>query len=213
MDRRGPLRVGLALVVVLGGCVACGGDPAGPEAARSPSGPSVTASDPATPTPTPTTPAPAASTPAARPDASADLAAFVAAATALDAQLRATAPLVGAAVRAETVVVEESTAAAVLALDVLPVRESIPDGISDDVLRPVMVVYTGLVSRVRAMAGFTYAGTYPRTVDAADLAEGAWADETEGARMVACLANGSEPARRFDRDLAAVRAAAAAAPR
>ncbi|MGN8244230.1 hypothetical protein ACTHAM_001130 [Cellulomonas soli] len=130
-----------------------------------------------------------------------DLRPFLTAAQELDTRVRATAPLVSASVHDTEVLVEQSTAEAVRALDVDAVAATIPDGVSDDLLAPVLVVYSELVSRVRAMSGFGYAGTYARDAESSD-----------GEQMVACLTNGSEAARRFAGDLAAVRAAAEAAP-
>jgi hypothetical protein len=92
--------------------------------------------------------------------------------------------------------ISADVADAVGAADPDTVAATIPAGLPPDLLQSVILVYSDLVSRRAAMQSFAFAG--PSVVDEAGLR--------------AELSNGHEAATRFDTDLAAARALAAAAP-
>ncbi|HEX5333611.1 MAG TPA: hypothetical protein VFW79_13290 [Cellulomonas sp.] len=192
--------VGTSLAVVLSlGVGACSGSP--PASTPAPAPTTTTATAELTPAPTPmpsVTAEPTAS-------ALADLAAFIDAAREVDLRLHAATPLINATITTDTVVVDEATASAVRAIDLSAVASTIPAGMPPELMRQVLTAYSDLVSRTLAVSRFRYADrTYSRVP--ADGAMG----PAEGEEMVACLANGSPAAHRFDADLAAVVSTAAA---
>lgn len=197
MSVQSRLRVGI-VVVVLGGCVACSGHPS-----AAPPSPSVTTSADASSTDATEPAADGEEGASAAPSARDDLGPFLEAARSLDADLRSVALLVSSSVTESDVVVSESTADAVRGLDLAAVASTIPAGLPEDLLQPVLAVYSDLVSRTWAMTGFQTAGTYARTPGADD--------DSEGDAMVECLTNGSAAARQLEGDVAAVETAAAGA--
>lgn len=165
------------------------------------------------PSPVPATPpgAPLASPPTVAPGGNAsalgDLAAFVGAARELDGRLHTAASLVDGTVRADVVVVDQRTAAAVQGLTLSALTSAVPPGLPPALMRRVLTTFSDLASRVASMSRFRYADrTYSRNTAGDPTAP------NDGAEMVACLANGSEAAHRFDGDLAAVVALAASTP-
>lgn len=129
------------------------------------------------------------------------LTAFVAAARVADARLHEAALLVNGAVRREELVVDSSTVAAVAASDPAPVRDLIPAGMPTPLVRAALLVYSDLSSRHAAMSHVRSVGTYPLAPSEEERRLGV---ETEGARSIRCLSNGSEAATRFDGDLEAL---------
>jgi hypothetical protein len=140
-----------------------------------------TAGSPASPTPT----APSGTV------ASVALEPFLAAASTMDGQLRDAARAINAA-GPPWGVVGDDVAGLVRAAAPGPVADAIPAGLPPDLLRPVVLVYSDLMSRRSAMSGFTL------TSDAID-----------DALALEELGNGHEAAQAFDDDLAAVRRTAA----
>jgi hypothetical protein len=125
---------------------------------------------------------------------------FFAAAATLDQQLTTAA----AAINATGPPWEEITgdvARTVRAADLRPVSRAIPAGLSHDLQQSVILVLSDLASRRYAMQGFATAGP----VDPDDVNS----DRTN-AQLLADLQNGHAAAARFDGDLAAARALAAA---
>ena len=190
------MRRGMCLALVLGVC-GCTGAPAPSTTAQSATTSATpAATSAATPTPTPTamptatTTAAATATPTATASAADDLAAFVTTARAADTRLRHAAVAVNGAVRATSLVVDDRTAQAVKASSPSAVAAAIPAGMPPKLLRAVLLAYSDLVSRNRAMRSFWTAGTYPRDP---------LYDDT-----MRCLANGPPAKARFGADLAAV---------
>ncbi|HEY8543663.1 MAG TPA: hypothetical protein VIL36_01400, partial [Acidimicrobiales bacterium] len=90
--------------------------------------------------------------------------------------------------------VPASVAEKVTAADVTAVARTVPAGLPPDLLEATILVYSDLVSRRGALQGFAHAGPAAPT------------DE-----LLSALRNGHAAAERFDDDLAALRARAAAA--
>ncbi|HWL35564.1 MAG TPA: hypothetical protein VNQ77_05170 [Frankiaceae bacterium] len=156
---------------------ACGTEPSSPGASPAPS---------ASQTPSATTPA----------GALPGLAPFLAAARAVDARLAAAARLVNGGVTATTMAFDARTVAAVRAADPAPALAAVPAGLDPPLLQGVLTVYSGLVSRHRAMATVRV-GTFPRA-------------GTDAAEILRCLRNGHAAAARFAGDVRAVEGLAAA---
>ena len=130
------------------------------------------------------------------PTAADDLASFFDAAANADTQLRAAAASINAHLGPDTITVDQTASDAMAASDTGKVAARIPAGLSPALLRPVLLVYSDLVSRNRAL---TCVGMQLRTVPRSELPPD-------------CLAYGGPAAARFAADLAALRSAAAAAP-
>jgi hypothetical protein len=158
--------------------------------------PSTTTSANADPTTTAdrtTTEAP--TTTAVQPSAVEPLEPFLAAAATLDAQLQEAATAINGGGPPWTGVTQQM-ADAVQAADIGPVATAVPAGLPHDLLQKVVLVYSDLSSRRRAMESFSSAPDFPyRPID--PLAE---------------LANGHAAAVRFDDDLAALRTLAESTP-
>jgi hypothetical protein len=141
------------------------------------------------------------------PSATNDLAAYFAAATALDQRLRAAAAAVNGAIGTNEITISQSTIDAVKAADPSAAAREIPAGLPPDVLLPVLTVQSDLVSRFYAFRGFSVAqiGTIPRvnptpgSLSSADY-------------LLTCLGSGAEAASSFPADMAAARIAASKAP-
>jgi hypothetical protein len=134
-----------------------------------------------------TSPSASPSTPA---NALPDLAPFLAKARLVDELLATAAGRINAGVGADRVTFDARTVAAVRAADPSPVLDAIPPGAGPALLRSVLTVYSGLVSRHKAMASVRV-GTFDR----------ASADARE---ILRCLGNGHAAAARFPADLRAV---------
>ena len=162
---------------------------------------------PSTASPTASTASPTASTasPTTTVTAEGALVEFADAARAADARLRHAAELINGSIRPDAIVVDERTAAAVLATDPSPVAAAIPAGMPPRLLLPVLTVYSDLVSRSAAMGFFKIAKTYPR-------ASSAGQGFPDAAFVLGCLKHGAPAAHRFGADLAAVSAAARSTP-
>src|SRR5262245_36353383 len=122
------------------------------------------------------------------------LAPFLSAAATLDVQLREAAAAINAAGPPWTNVGPE-VARLVRAAELESVAQTIPAGLPPDLQRSVILVYSDLASRRGAMTAFQYEP--PSTFTGTLLSE---------------LGNGHAAAARFDADLAATRALAAATP-
>ena len=137
---------------------------------------------------------------------------FFAAADTLDRQLQAAAAAINATGPPWEEVTED-VASAVRAADLDPVERTIPAGLPRELQKAVLTVFSELVSRRTAMESFAYAG--PVSADGFVLNEEG--NPIEVAHMttpqlIEELENGHEAARRFEDDLAAARALAAATP-
>ncbi|HET6950033.1 MAG TPA: hypothetical protein VFI47_06650 [Acidimicrobiales bacterium] len=149
--------------------------------------------EPATTAQPGTTAARATAPPADQTDAAAALAPFFSAAGTLDGKLDAARAAIDAT-GPPWAPVPDDVAAAVAAAELGPVAEHIPAGLPDDLLQPVILVYSDLSSRRASMSSFAIAWT-----------------PDPGNDLPAELANGDEAAGRFADDLAAARSAAASA--
>lgn len=208
--RRGGVCLTVLLVLGVGAC--SGASPGAPS--PSPSGvpgsssapPTVEAPSPSAPSSTPSTPLPSRD-PLTSASAQRDLAPFVDAARDLDRRLHAAAALINTGIHADTVVVDQSTAAAVKGLDLGAVGSAIPGGLPRELMRRVLTTYSDLASRTLAMSPFRFADrTYTRIPPEGTTAR------AEGEDMVMCLGNGTVAAQRFDADLAGVVTAAGSTP-
>jgi hypothetical protein len=181
------LAAAATAVLVVAGLVAWLSGDAGEEASTTATAPPAV-SDSAAPIDAPATTVPEAS-------AADALEPFLAAATTLDAQLRAAATAINAGGPPWTEVSQE-VADAVQAADLEPVASAVPAGLPPELLQSVVLVYSDLSSRRHAMASFETAPDLP--YEPIDLL-----DE---------LGNGHAAAARFDADLAALRSLAESTP-
>ncbi|MEI8406618.1 MULTISPECIES: hypothetical protein [unclassified Kribbella] len=168
----------------------------GPVPSSTTTGTATTKPPTAEPTSRPT-PRPSASTSPTRPSAVAALEPFLSSAATLDRQLRAAAAAINASGPPWTDV-SPTVARAVRAADLDPVAGAIPAGMPHDLLQSVILVLSDLSSRRSALTSFQ--STPPAAPH----------DTTAG--LLRELRNGHAAAVRFDRDLAATRALAAATP-
>jgi hypothetical protein len=147
-------------------------------------------------------PVPRAPSPSAAPTASAapQLASFFAAAEVADAQLRRTSVLVNAGIGTQNVHLTAAAVAAVEALDAGRVARQIPAGMSPELLRRALLVYSDLESRQLAFRRVTEDRRQP-TISVASFA---------GKDLLTCLGNGAPAAARFAGDLASARSLALA---
>jgi hypothetical protein len=120
------------------------------------------------------------------------LAAFFAAAEALDVQIKQAAAKFNAGLDEAAVTLSVDAAAAVAALDAMPLRDLIPVGMQEDLETKVLAVFADLDSRISSLEGGRR-----NIVDQSNLA---WAMD--------CLGNGSTSAGRFAADLAAAKSEA-----
>ncbi|HSQ37097.1 MAG TPA: hypothetical protein VLS92_04295 [Acidimicrobiia bacterium] len=186
----------LALTVLL--AAACG-DEADPFVTTQPDGtssteastsvaPSTTAGTTTTEGVTTTTAATTTNAPAPGPSAADVLAAFVAAAEALDADIRAAAVLFNEGFDADAGTLDPGVAPVVDALDAVPLGLLIPAGLSLELETAVLAVFTDLDGRISALAGGV------RGVDYPDMEF-----------VLGCLTGGGPAATRFPDDLARAR--------
>lgn len=159
------------------------GQEPGPSGAAAPLSPKVTGLVTTIPTPT-----------ATQPSAVEDLAAFLSAAATMDGQLQDAAAAINAAGPPWTDV-DPEVARLVNAAEIEPVARAIPNGLPPDLLQSVVLVYSDLASRRAAMGGFEH------------NPPSGWLGTLQSE-----LGNGHAAAARFDTDLAATRALAAATP-
>jgi len=192
----------LALAILL--MTACGdeGDSFGttqPEATTSTEAATTaapTTSAPTTTEGTTTTTAPPTTTGAAPGPTAADtLAAFFAAAEALDADVQAAADVFNAGFDPDAGTLDPGVAPVVNALDAVPLGLLIPGGLSADLEEAVLAVFTDLDGRISALAGGV------RGVDYPDLEF-----------VMNCLTGGGPAATRFPGDLARARELAGLEP-
>jgi hypothetical protein len=138
------------------------------------------------------------------PSAADQLAGFYSAAGALDSQLRHAAALVNEGVSPTSMTFPSATLAAVSALSANEVARTIPPGLSAELLRQTLLVYSGLESRTTSLRAVTmHSDDYPLKISSGD---------GEYVYVYRCLGNGGPAAARFSADLAGLRAAALAAP-
>ncbi len=149
----------------------------------------------------PTAAPPSATTVVAR-TATEDLAPFVAAAGRVDARLRAAAGLVNGGVTTGGLQFTAAMADAVAAAAPSGVVASIPAGLPPTLLRPVLLVYSELEARWRAM----------NRVQPGVVIEHSDDPLSRYQEVVRCLGNGAVPAARFPGDLAALERLAATSP-
>jgi hypothetical protein len=129
---------------------------------------------------------------APQPTAADSLAAFFAAAEALDASIKEAAAAFNAGFDDAAGTLDPSVEPMVNALDAVPLGDLIPPGLSSELETVVLAVFTDLDSRIAALAGgMRYLG-YPDLTGA-----------------LSCLSGGGDSAARFPGDLAAARALAA----
>lgn len=148
-----------------------------------------------------TTPSPTQSAPAS-PSAADQLAGFFSAAGALDSQLRRAAALVNEGVGATSLNFSPAAVAAVKALSTKEAARTIPAGLSPELLRRTLLVYSDLESRTISLSRvWMYSDEHPLKLSSQD-----------GKYVHMCLGNGAPAAARFGGDLAGLRAAALAAP-
>jgi hypothetical protein len=197
-------RLGAILVLVVLLVAACGdeADPFGttqPGAATSTEASTTaapTTSAPTTTEGTTTTTAPPTTTSAALGPTAADtLAAFFAAAEALDADIRAAADVFNAGFDADAGTLDPAVAPVVDALDAVPLSLLIPGGLSPDLETAVLATFTDLDGRIAALAGGV------RGVDYPDMEF-----------VINCLTGGGPAATRFPDDLARARELAGREP-
>lgn len=135
--------------------------------------------------------------------AATQLAGFVTQARVLDSRLRRASTLINGGVHKDVIILAPATVAAVNDINPRSLVPRIPSGMSPTLQRAVMLVYSDVVSRRLAMRRVTEYAEYtplPR-------------ESTMATELVTSLGNGAPAARRFDRDLAALRdLAAASAP-
>jgi hypothetical protein len=127
------------------------------------------------------------------------LAGLFAGASRMDARLRGAAELINGGVRRDVIVLDPATVAAVGAIEPRTLVRAIPGGADGALLRSVLLVYSDLVSRKRAMS---------RVVQYSDLSP-LPRTGSEAKDLITCLGNGHAAATRFSADLAAARALAA----
>lgn len=204
----------VALLVALGPTAAACGDTATPTQASVPSAEATTTVEPpstpappttaSTTTPTVTTTVattttlPPPTTTVAGPSAADDLAAFFAAAESLDAEIAAAAGVYNTSFDAAAGTVGGAAIDAIGALSTTLLGELIPPGLEMDLETAVLAVFADLESRIAALdGGVRY------------LNQGEYSDVEA---TVYCLDLGSESNARFDSDLAAAKALAAASP-
>jgi len=123
------------------------------------------------------------------------LAPFLSAAATLDGQLKEAAAAINRSGPPWTTNVGPEVARLVKAAELEPVAQTIPAGLPPDLLRSVILVYSDLASRRGAMTAFEYEPPSPFT-----------------GTLLSELGLGHAAAARFDADLAATRALAAATP-
>jgi len=136
-----------------------------------------------------------------------DLTAFFTAAAEIDQELKAAAVDANGAIGTTQITISQSTLDAIATADPTPAARDIPAGLPSDVMLPVLMVQSDLVSRYWAFRGFVQAkpGTVPRanplpgTLSAADY-------------LLLCLGSGSKAASSFSADVTAARTAASQAP-
>jgi hypothetical protein len=171
--------------------------PSGPDPVATP-----TTSGSATPSPTQEpSPSPTEEPTQRPPSAAEDLGPFFAAAVTLDQQLQTAAAAINAT-GPPWEQISADVASKVRAADLRPVSRAIPAGLPHDLQQAVILVLSDLTSRRMAMESFTSVG--PIFPDDSDVAH------ATTAQLLAELQNGHAAAVRFDGDLAAARALAAA---
>lgn len=221
------IAAALTLVLVAAGTIVLvvrAGDGAAPPPGPAATATLTTSASAATATsPTQETPASPTEEPTQRqPSATEALDPFFAAAVTLDRQLHAAAAAINAS-GPPWEEVGDDIASAVRAADLDPVERAIPAGLPHDLQQAVILVFSDLVSRRSAMESFSYTGTYlPDDFYSVDEHGGVYYIDDEGhrlypahattAQLIEELENGHEAATRFDDDLAAARALAAAGP-
>ena len=194
------IAIAVVALTVVAGCGEGGGFPTAPTttaagSTTSTSGAGSTTTTAATTTTT-TTIIIAAPTTAPSPTAADSLAAFFAAAEALDTQIKQTAAKFNAGLDEAAVTLDPDAATAVAALDPMPLQGLIPAGMSEDLETKVLAVFADLDSRIAALEGGVR-----NIVDQSNLA---WAMD--------CLGNGSTSADTFAADLATAKSLAALEP-
>ncbi len=191
----------VAAVLAVSGCGqgTSGGQPGGSSTSGT-AGPSTSATTaPRTPTSESSSPSTSSTTRATR-SALTQFTPFLRTASAIDAEIRAAAVKVNAGFHGDVIVIPESAARAVRALDPERLARVIPAGAPEQLERAALEIYANLVSRTDALGvGYSDTGPISRT-------------SQEGQEMLADLSNGSTPARNFPTDLAAVRTLAARTP-
>lgn len=153
--------------------------------------------------PTATTGAPTTTTTRPAPSAYDQLAPFVNAALKMDGQLKTAADLINSAGPPWTLPASDAVSAAVEPLtgpDLKAVASVIPTGLSNDLLRQTILVYSDLASRSYAMRSFAPTGFPPSS------------DPELQQRLLQDLAHGAPAAARFPSDLDSLISAAQAAP-
>jgi hypothetical protein len=192
-------------LILAAGLAACGTAKA-PGAVGSRPNPATSSSSSSAP-PTVTSPSTASpsGTPSptqARPSAADQLTGFFSAAQALDSQLRHASALVNEGIGPASMTFPPATMAAVGALSTKEAARTIPAGLPAELLRQTLLVYSNLESRTTSLRAVPmFSGEYPLKLTSQD-----------GEYVYSCLGNGGPAATRFSADLAALRAAALAAP-
>lgn len=160
-----------------------------------------TGSVPATSGSATTRPAPSTST---EPSAASDLAAFVSAAETVDRRLKTAAAAVNSGITADLLTITQPTRDTIAAADPAAAA-AIPAGLGPDLMRPVLLAQSDLVSRYWALRGFQRAFEPTGTATVAR-------SDPNAEEAMRCLGNGSAAAADFAADLLRVRSVAAAAP-
>lgn len=162
-----------------------------------------TQSTPATPpTTSPSESATTGTTTAAptRANALAQLEPFFAAAGGMDQQLRAAAQKINGEGPPWPTLSNEA-ARAVRAAELTAVKETVPGGMPEPLLKSVLQVYGDLATRRAAMNDFSFGWTYDPMMESPD-------STLNTKTLLANLANGAAPAARFDADVATAKARA-----
>jgi hypothetical protein len=209
-----------AVTIVLVVRAGDGTAPPGPAATATPTT-STSASTSPSPSTTPST-SPTAEPTQPGPSATEALDPFFAAADTLDRQLQAAAAAINAS-GPPWEEVGDDIASAVRAADLDPVERTISAGLPHDLQQAVILVFSDLASRRMAMHSFSYPETrFPDDFYSVDEHGNPYYIDDEGTRLdvrhattaqlIEELENGHEAATRFEDDLAAARALAAATP-
>jgi hypothetical protein len=140
------------------------------------------------------------------PSAANDLAAYFAAASAVDANLKAAAAAANGAIGTNQITVSPTTIDTINAANPSAAATKIPPGLPLDVLQRVILVQSDLYSRFYAFRGFVMAVAQPGQTEVVPVSD------ERATYTLDCLKNGSTPARSFATDLAAAQAAAQVPP-
>lgn len=179
----------MSLASAAGACGPASATPADPTTATSTA--AATAPPPAPDSPPPTTPPAPAS-------AAQDLAPFFTQAKQMDSDLRLAATKINTGFVGNMVRFDQATITAIRDIRPQTLAQTIPGGLDPDLRRLVLHLYTDLVSRRAAMNRIIeYGSDGPLQRDSA-----------EGREILACLANGSTAAARFNQRLAIAQTAA-----